>query len=122
LFDGQQGYPRELQAYVHAEREPANWGLGPREPACHAFRAKPISQGMTRVLVEVNRRRDSAALWPLIVMTSAPALATARRNDADSGAETSFTRFGALRIHGATSRGSMREVFDAVNVVPGRER
>jgi len=79
----------------------------------------PISQGKPVFLMEVKGEEPVPTLWPLIVMTSAPALATPaammptrRGNEFYADAERGDS----------TARRSwiVREVFDAVNVVVRR--
>src|SRR5260370_33356283 len=82
---------------------------------------KPISQGRPVFLMDVSGEEPVPALCPLMVMTSAPALATPAAMMPTPAPETSFTPMRA-RIHGAQVMDQLREVFDAVNVVVRRRR
>jgi len=93
---------------------------GPREPVCHVF-AQPDFPGKTGVLIEVNGEDPVPPLCPLMVITSAPALATPAAMMPTPERKRVSRRCGRAD-HGAQVVDQLSEIFDAVNVVMRRRR
>ena len=89
------------QAAVHAKLDARAQASARQE--CHAFREGRFPKARPVFLIEVSGEEPVPPLWPLTVMTSAPALATPAAMTPTPAPETSFTPMRAL---GFTARKS----------------